>query len=83
MNDRNREAVQLAKSFYHFLLKFRASTKANDEIAEFANAAYEDHSFPKHSTDYYELTNYLELNGLYLQSMSTFDRVWEIYKQNG
>jgi uncharacterized protein YozE (UPF0346 family) len=56
--------------------------KPTDEISEFANAAYEDHSFPKQSTDYYELTNYLELNGLYLNSMSTFDYAWDLYMQN-
>lgn len=62
-------------------MKYRAA-KPNDEVAEFANAAYEDHSFPKQSFDYYELTNYLELNGFYLKSMSTFDMVWELYRQN-
>jgi uncharacterized protein YozE (UPF0346 family) len=72
----------LTKSFYHFLLKYRA-LKPKDEISEFANAAYEDHGFPKQSKDYYELTNYLELNGLYLKSMSTFDHVWDLYKQEG
>jgi uncharacterized protein YozE (UPF0346 family) len=71
----------VAKSFYHFLLKYRA-LKPTDEISEFANAAYEDHSFPKHTTDYYELTNYLEFNGFYLRSMTTFDIVWDLYKQN-
>ncbi len=72
----------MTKSFFHFLLKFRAS-KPNDEIANFANSAYEDHDFPKHSKDYYELTNYLELNGDYLNSMSIFDEVWDLYQQNG
>ncbi|WP_456279099.1 YozE family protein [Bacillus sp. AK128] len=72
----------MTKSFYHFLLKYRA-LKPNDEISEFANAAYEDHGFPKQSTDYYELTNYLELNGFYLKSMAVFDHAWDLYKHNG
>ncbi|MFD1737150.1 YozE family protein [Bacillus salitolerans] len=69
------------KSFYHFLLKYRMG-KPDNSISVFANAAYEDHSFPKQSKDYYELTNYLELNGHYLSSMSIFDDAWELYKQD-
>lgn len=72
----------MAKSFYHFLIKYRAA-KPKDEIVNFANEAYEDHSFPKYSTDYYELTNYLELNGHYMKSMSTFDSAWDLYMHNG
>ncbi|KAA0550111.1 YozE family protein [Bacillus sp. BGMRC 2118] len=71
----------MSRSFYHFLLKYRMN-KPTDEIAAFANAAYDDHSFPKQSTDYYELTNYLELNGSYLPSMSIFDHAWDLYKLN-
>ncbi|MEH7899402.1 YozE family protein, partial [Bacillus pumilus] len=41
--------------------------------------AYEDHSFPKASTDYHELSAYLELNGDYLSSMTTFDEAYEQY----
>lgn len=42
--------------------------------------AYEDHSFPKASTDYHELCAYLELNGDYLSSMTTFDEAFEQYE---
>ncbi|MDF1509875.1 YozE family protein [Robertmurraya sp. DFI.2.37] len=66
------------KSFYHFLMKYRHPKPQND-ISLFANAAYEDHSFPKSSEDYDELSNYLELNGHYLTSMVVFDKAWEIY----
>lgn len=50
-----------------------------DAISRFANDAYLDHSFPKTSTDYTELSSYLELNGPYLESMATFDDAWELY----
>ncbi len=66
------------KSFYHYLMKYR-HPKPKDEISHFANAAYEDHSFPKASTDYHELCAYLELNGDYLSSMTTFDEAFEQY----
>lgn len=66
------------KSFYHYLMKYR-HPKPKDEISHFANVAYEDHSFPKASTDYHELCAYLELNGDYLSSMTTFDEAFEQY----
>lgn len=65
-------------SFYHYLMKYR-DAKPKDDISSFANSAYKDHSFPKHSTDYHELSSYLEMNAAYLASMSIFDHAWELY----
>ncbi|MEZ0116490.1 YozE family protein [Heyndrickxia faecalis] len=67
------------KSFYQFLMRYR-DPHLRDEFTVFANGAYNDHSFPKHSTNYHEISSYLELNGHYIPSMSVFDRAWEIYK---
>ncbi|WP_174733147.1 YozE family protein [Mesobacillus harenae] len=66
------------KSFYHFLLKYR-HPEPKDDISRFANSAYEDHSFPKNSEDYHELSSYLELNVHYPESMAIFDDAWELY----
>lgn len=66
------------KSFYHYLMKYR-DFKPKDELSEFANDAYKDHSFPKISTDYHEISTYLEMNGQYLKTMSIFDQAWELY----
>ncbi|WP_077213664.1 YozE family protein [Bacillus dakarensis] len=71
----------MAKSFFHFLMSFRHPKPVNT-INQFANDAYLDHSFPKNSKDYEELSSYLELNGFYLSSMTVFDEAWEIYKSN-
>jgi len=68
----------MSKSFYHFLMKFRHPAP-KDEISEFANHAYEDHSFPKNSADYDEISSYLELNAPYLSGMQVFDHAWETY----
>lgn len=68
----------MSKSFYHFLMKYR-HPEPKDEISKFANDAYDDHSFPKASEDYHEISLYLEMNGHYLTSMSIFDQVWELY----
>ncbi len=68
----------MGKSFYHYIVKFRAA-KAKDEISQLANDVYLDHSFPIYSKDYNELSSYLELNGQYLKSMSIFDKAWELF----
>ncbi|WP_071459863.1 YozE family protein [Bacillus massilinigeriensis] len=70
----------MQKSFYHFLMKYR-HPNPKDTISRFANDAYRDHSFPKLSTDYDDLSSYLELNGHYLTSMTVFDSAWEQYLQ--
>lgn len=69
----------MSKSFYHFLMKYRHPSP-KDAISRFANQAYEDHSFPKTSEDYHEISSYLELNGLYLESMTVFDDAWQQYQ---
>ncbi|ASB88820.1 YozE family protein [Bacillus sonorensis] len=66
------------KSFYHYLMKYR-HPKPKDDISVFANNAYLDHGFPKTSNHYDEISSYLELNGDYLSSMTTFDEAWEKY----
>lgn len=69
------------KPFYTFLMKYR-QPKEVDEITKFSNHAFLDHSFPKQSINYDEISRYLELNGEYLESMSVFDEAWELYLQN-
>lgn len=68
----------MSKSFYQFLMT-RRDPKEVDDITRFANAAHDDHSFPKHASDYHEISQYLELNGDYLASMTIFDEAWEKY----
>lgn len=68
------------RPFYLYLMKFR-QPKEIDSITKFANHAYQDHGFPKQSTDYNEVSSYLELNADYLESMSVFDHAWEQYVQ--
>lgn len=59
-------------------MKYR-HPEPKDSISVFANNAYHDHSFPKTSEDYNEVSSYLELNGQYLDSMTIFDEAWEQY----
>lgn len=70
----------LKKSFYQYVLKFR-SIKKGDIIGQFAEEIYKDHSFPKYSSDYHEISSYLELNDTSLNSVTIFDKLWEMYEQ--
>ena len=69
------------KPFFTFLMRYR-QPKEVDEITKFANHAFLDHSFPKQSSDYDEVSRYLELNVDYLVSMTIFDEAWDLYLQN-
>jgi len=71
----------MAKTFYHYLMTHR-NLQGKSELALFANHAYHDHSFPTRSTDYHEISQYLEMHGDYLPSMRVFDEAWELYLQN-
>ncbi|MBD8004893.1 YozE family protein [Bacillus norwichensis] len=68
----------MKKSFYHFLLKYR-QPGSKDDLSSFAEEVYKDHGFPKDSLDYYEISDYLELNGGYQTTLSVFDEAWELY----
>ncbi|SFH59824.1 YozE family protein [Pisciglobus halotolerans] len=70
----------MKRSFYHYLMTERDPHK-KDAVTLFANDAYLDDSFPKQSENYQEISQYLELNGSYLSSMTIFDEAWERYQQ--
>lgn len=65
-------------SFYQYLMTERDPYK-QDPITHFANDAFKDSMFPKHSEDYYEISRYLEMNAHYLPSMTIFDEAWDVY----
>src|SRR5699024_12287703 len=67
------------QSFYQFLMNKRKPDNTY-EIAQFANNAFYDQSFPKQADDYDLLSQYLELNGTYLPSMVIFDNAWIKYE---
>ncbi len=54
---------------------------SNDEVAQFANNAQNDQTFPKQEQNYEKLSDYLELNGGYLPSMSIFDKAYQMYRE--
>lgn len=69
------------KSFYEFLLTYRGKIPADDK-SELADWAFRDHDFPKHSTSYSELSDYLEWMSPFVNALAIFDELWEIYRIN-
>ncbi|EEI23659.1 YozE family protein [Lentilactobacillus hilgardii] len=71
----------MLKTFYQFLMTKR-NPGSSEPIAEFANNAFYDQSFPKQLTDFDSLSKYLEENADYLPSMEIFDDVWKQYEED-
>ncbi|NVY95769.1 YozE family protein [Lactobacillus sp. DCY120] len=67
------------KTFYQFLMSQR-DPENSDPLAHFADAAFFDQQFPQQEKEYEPLSEYLELNGSYLPSMSIFDQAFERYR---
>ncbi|WP_270332777.1 YozE family protein [Ligilactobacillus acidipiscis] len=65
-------------TFYQFLMTLR-DPDDYDEVVQFANNTFYDQSFPKQQTNYQKLSQYLEMNGNYLPSMTIFDDAWQQY----
>ena len=61
------------ESFYRYLM-----TQRNPNSAD-ANNAFLDSAFPKQSTDFEEISQYLEENADYLPAMTIFDAAWRRY----
>ena len=70
----------MRRTFYEFLMTKR-HPGSNDEVAEFANNAFYDQSFPKQSKDFEEISKYLEENAGYLPSMDIFDKAFNEYNE--
>ncbi len=71
----------MRESFYQFLMTQRNPASV-DVVAQFANNAFYDQSFPKQLTDFDQLSKYLEENAEYLPSMTIFDEAWKAYQES-
>ncbi len=69
----------MKKSFYMFVLSFRGGDWT-DQKARFAESAFLDHSFPKTSTSFEELSSYIETMADENLSTQAFDELWDIYE---
>ncbi|EXJ22603.1 hypothetical protein ADIAL_2189 [Alkalibacterium sp. AK22] len=70
----------MRRSFYHYVKTLRDPYK-KDSATLFANAVSDDGAFPKQSSDYAELSDYLELSADYVESMLVFDQLFQDYTE--
>lgn len=66
-------------SFYSFVLTYRGGD-LNDKKSRFAESAFLDHSFPKTSTSFEELSSYIETMADEHMTTQAFDELWDIYE---
>ena len=69
------------KTFYQFLLTYRGKVQSDDQ-SRLADWAFFDHNFPKHATNYNEISNYLEWNSPFTNALNVFDEIWDLYLLN-
>lgn len=68
----------MKESFYSFVLTFRGGDWS-DNKSRFAESAFYDHSFPKTSCSFEELSSYIETQADELMTTSAFDELWDLY----
>lgn len=66
------------RSFYHFLMTYRGKLTP-DDYSRLAEWAYQSFDFPKTSTNYDEISRYLETNSPFPTALTAFDALWEVY----
>lgn len=66
------------QSFYQFAITFRFRKVPNDQ-SRLADWMFKDHDFPKHSTDYDEISNYLEWTSPFPNALTAFDELFDLY----
>lgn len=69
------------RPFYTFLMKYRAPIEV-DDVIRLANLAFRDPLFPKHSSDFEEISSYLETHAPFYFNLTLFDEIWEKYLEN-
>lgn len=60
------------------MMTYRGKRKP-DHQSKLADHIFNDHNFPKYSTDYDEISNYLEWTSPFPDALVLFDELWEVY----
>ncbi|RHW37576.1 YozE family protein [Lysinibacillus yapensis] len=68
----------MRESFYTFVLTYRGG-KWEDSKTRFAETAFLDHSFPKSSMSFDEISSYIEMIADDNMTTQTFDELWDLY----
>lgn len=67
--------------FYQYLMKYRAPMEENDRT-RFANLVFRDLTFPRQSTDFEEISTYLETQAPFHFPLQFFDVIWQEYLES-
>ncbi|GAA0459301.1 YozE family protein [Alkalibacillus silvisoli] len=70
------------KTFYHFAMQFRGIESKSDERKQLAEWMFRDHDFPKQSTNYDDITRYLEMNSPFPGALKAFDALWDEFLES-
>ena len=68
----------MRKSFYSWLMTER-NPKSQQPVAVLADLVFAEPDFPKQSSDFDEVSRFLEENASFNFSLSDFDGIWESY----
>lgn len=69
----------MRKSFYTWLMTQR-NPKSNESVAILADLVFNETNFPKQSSDFDEVSRYLEEQTSFSFSLGLFDEIWEEYQ---
>ena len=64
--------------FYEFVLTYRGEKKRAD-AGKLAEWIFNDFGFPQHSSEYHEVSDYLEWNSPFPEALRVFDDLWTEY----
>lgn len=68
----------MKKSFYLYVLTFRGGDYSDQKV-RFAEEMFPEHNFPKQSTDFEELSTYIESFATDNLTTEAFDELWALY----
>ncbi len=68
-------------TFYKYVLTFRGGP-ISDPKSQFAEAMFYDLIFPKQSSDFHEISRYIEELAHQDMSATVFDELWTLYERN-
>ncbi|MFJ6210234.1 YozE family protein [Lysinibacillus sp. NPDC092081] len=68
----------MKKSFYLYVLTFRGGDWSDSKV-RFAEGMFHEHNFPKQSTDFDELSSYVESYATDNLKIEVFDELWALY----
>lgn len=71
----------MRKSFYTWLMTQR-NPKSQSPVALLADLVFHETDFPKQSTEFDEVSRFLEERASFSFPMTDFDRIWEEYVEH-